>query len=230
MSVAGTSLGRFASPLTVTGAGPLTAPGTGTYRGALEFRPDGHGGVETVNAVGLDDYVRGVISEEMPASWPAQALAAQAVASRTYAVTTAVGGSGYDLYADTRSQMYGGVAAQTAATDAAVAAHQRADRDLRRCTGGHLLLRQFGRLHRERRERLAGRDPGALAARSARSLRRRRWRPVPPLGHAAEPRLGCRQARRARPRPADRDQGGQTRRLAPSHRRLGGRQPGDHAR
>jgi stage II sporulation protein D len=105
-----------------TGSGPLQVVGLGLYRGSLEFRPDGGGGVQTVDALGLDDYVRGVISAEMPASWPAQALEAQAVAARTYAITTSVAGNGYTLYPDTRSQMYGGVAAETPATDAAVAA------------------------------------------------------------------------------------------------------------
>jgi stage II sporulation protein D len=112
----------FAAPLTVTGPGPLAVPGLGTYRGSLQFRPDGSGGVETVNAVGLDDYVRGVVAAEMPSSWAAQALEAQAVAARTYAITAAIGAAGYDLYDDTRSQVYGGVGAETAATDAAVAA------------------------------------------------------------------------------------------------------------
>lgn len=110
------------APLTVTGAGPLQIPGLGAYRGSLQFRPDGRGGVETVDAVGLDDYVRGVVAAEMPAGWAAQALDAQAVAARTYAITTTVGASGYDLYGDARSQMYGGVSAETAATDGAVAA------------------------------------------------------------------------------------------------------------
>src|SRR5579872_76588 len=109
-------------PLVATGTGPLDVPGLGLYRGALEFRPDGGGGVQTVNALGLDDYVRGVISVEMPSSWPAQALEAHAVAARTYAITTSVAGNGYTLYPDTRSQMYGGVSAETSATDAAVAA------------------------------------------------------------------------------------------------------------
>src|SRR5205823_2043479 len=50
------------------------------------------------------------------------ALEAQAVASRTYALTAHAGGSRFDVYADTRSQVYRGVAAQTPQTDAAVAA------------------------------------------------------------------------------------------------------------
>jgi stage II sporulation protein D len=111
-----------ASPLRVTGSGPLRVGGSGSYHGALEFRPSGRSAVETINAVGLEDYVRGVISAEMPASWSAQALEAQAVAARTYAITTGVGANGYQLYSDTRSQMYQGVAAETPSTDAAVAA------------------------------------------------------------------------------------------------------------
>jgi stage II sporulation protein D len=77
--------------------------------------------VQTVNAIGLDDYVRGVISAEMPSSWPSQALEAQAVAARTYAIASNVFGNGYQLYPDTRSQMYKGVAAEGPATDAAIA-------------------------------------------------------------------------------------------------------------
>ncbi len=114
-------VGRFHAPLLVTGSAPLKFNGT-PYRGALELRPDGSGGVETVDAVGLEDYVRGVVSAEMPASWSAEALKAQAVAARTYAITSNVGASSFDVYSDTRSQMYRGVAAETSSTDAAVAA------------------------------------------------------------------------------------------------------------
>ncbi|MGH2866649.1 MAG: SpoIID/LytB domain-containing protein, partial [Solirubrobacteraceae bacterium] len=114
--------GRFSAPLAVSGPAPLRIAGLGSYRGSLEFRPDRRGGVQTVDAVGLDDYVRGVVAGEMPSSWSPQALEAQAVAARTYAITGTVGASGYDLYDDSRSQMYGGVGSETAATDAAVAA------------------------------------------------------------------------------------------------------------
>jgi SpoIID/LytB domain protein len=116
-------VGRFAAPLLVTGPAPLELAGHGAYRGALEFSVVA-GAVQTVNAVGLDDYARGVIAAEMPSSWSPEALKAQAVAARTYAITSNVGGDGYQLYPDTRSQMYGGVAAETPATDAAVAATQ----------------------------------------------------------------------------------------------------------
>ncbi len=76
----------------------------------------------SVHQLALETYVRGVVSAEMPASWPLAALEAQAVASRTYALTAHAGGSRFDVYADTRSQVYRGVAAQTPQTDAAIAA------------------------------------------------------------------------------------------------------------
>jgi SpoIID/LytB domain protein len=72
--------------------------------------------------VPIERYVRGVVSAEMPSSWPMAALEAQAIASRTYALTTDAGGSQFDVYSDTRSQVYLGVAAETAATNSAVAA------------------------------------------------------------------------------------------------------------
>ena len=115
-------LGKFNAPLTATGTEPLSLAGVGAYRGSLEFRPNGSGGVYTVNVVGLDDYVQGVIGAEMPASWATQALETQAVAARTYAITTDVDGGFFNLYPDTRSQMYRGVAAETPSTIAAVAA------------------------------------------------------------------------------------------------------------
>ncbi len=75
-----------------------------------------------VQTVPLETYVRGVIANEVSASWPLAALEAQAVASRTYALTAHAGGARFDVYSDTRSQVYRGVAAQTPQTDAAVAA------------------------------------------------------------------------------------------------------------
>ena len=72
--------------------------------------------------VPLERYVRGVVSAEMPSGWPLAALQAQAVASRTYALTSHAGGSRFDVYSDTRSQVYLGVAAETSPTNAAVAA------------------------------------------------------------------------------------------------------------
>jgi SpoIID/LytB domain protein len=75
-----------------------------------------------VQRVPLERYVRGVVSAEMPSSWPLAALEAQAIASRTYALTDDAGGTRFNVYSDTRSQMYLGTAAETATTNAAVAA------------------------------------------------------------------------------------------------------------
>jgi len=78
-----------------------------------------------VERVPLERYVRGVVSAEMPSSWPLAALEAQAVASRTYALTTDAGGTRFDVYSDTRSQVYESPptpAAETAATNTAVTA------------------------------------------------------------------------------------------------------------
>src|SRR6478735_2051168 len=63
-------------------AGNLTlriGGGTRDYRGALRLS-----NTDTVNVLGLDDYVKGVVPREMPASWQPAAVRAQAVAARTY--------------------------------------------------------------------------------------------------------------------------------------------------
>jgi stage II sporulation protein D len=93
----------------------------GLYRGSLLISASGSRLV-AVNALDLEDYVRGVVSGESPSAWPTEALKAQAVAARTYAMTTDAGGTTFDQYADTRSQVYRGVAAETPNTDAAVGA------------------------------------------------------------------------------------------------------------
>jgi SpoIID/LytB domain protein len=74
-----------------------------------------------MNSLALDDYVRGVVGGEMPHRWRIAALAAQAVASRSYALATLKPGRHFDLYSDTRSQVYGGIAYETPQTNEAVA-------------------------------------------------------------------------------------------------------------
>src|SRR3954471_15419051 len=119
-SPSGRTIKTVAPPLRVTGQGPLSLGGVGRYRGALEFRPTAVGTLNSINAAGLENYVRGVVGAESPASWPLAALQAQAVAARTYAITTGGGSAGFDQFADTRSQVYRGLAADTASTDQAV--------------------------------------------------------------------------------------------------------------
>jgi stage II sporulation protein D len=125
----GRRVGRFTNPLTVDRPGqPLRLLGpalngisNGLYRGAIEVRLDGRGGVHAINSLGMDPYVQGVVSGEMPSSWHAEALKAQAIAARSYAVATDKPGP-FDHYPDTRSQVYRGVAGERATTNAAVAA------------------------------------------------------------------------------------------------------------
>ena len=126
-SASGKKIKTFTSPLRVVGGRgrPVTlvgGPMAGSYRGAIELRPAQFGGMNAINAVDLESYVRGVVSAESPSSWPAEALKTQAVAARTYAITTSKQGDGWDQYPDTRSQVYRGVAAETPTTDSAVAA------------------------------------------------------------------------------------------------------------
>jgi stage II sporulation protein D len=86
----------------------------------LEIRTAAGTGLNAINALELESYVRGVVPNESPSGWPAAALQAQAVTARTYALTTDVGGRGFNQYADTRSQMYRGYLSETPSTAAAV--------------------------------------------------------------------------------------------------------------
>jgi stage II sporulation protein D len=67
------------------------------------------GRIQLVNVVGLEAYLLGVVPGEMPKEWPLDALKAQAVAARTYAVGHVLTGKPFDLYSDWRSQVYYGV-------------------------------------------------------------------------------------------------------------------------
>lgn len=74
------------------------------YRGSLRFSPKaGVASLRLYNVVGLEDYVRGVVPRESPASWPAEALKAQAVAARSYVMA-----GGPEVFCTTRSQVYNG--------------------------------------------------------------------------------------------------------------------------
>ena len=76
-----------------------------------------------VNHVAVDAYLRGVVPLEMPASWPVEALKVQAIAARSYALRAIHPTTGsFDLYDDTRSQVYRGQMGENAATDAVIAA------------------------------------------------------------------------------------------------------------
>ena len=97
---------------------PLVWDGS-AYHGRLVFRSNGRK-LSVVNTVALDDYVRGVVGGEMPHRWDLAALEAQAVAARSYALATLKPNRHFDLFSDTRSQVYGGIAYETPGIDFAV--------------------------------------------------------------------------------------------------------------
>jgi stage II sporulation protein D len=89
------------------------------YRGKLELVPQG-GFLRVVNVVALESYLQGVVAGEVPFGWPAEALKAQAVAARSYALAGLEKGKPFDLYSDARSQVYLGVAGEKPSTNQAV--------------------------------------------------------------------------------------------------------------
>jgi stage II sporulation protein D len=100
-------------------SGIIQIGGLGAYRGALEAVPDGSGTLNVVNAVNVNNYVRGSVPAEVPAEWPMATLRTFAVAARSIALSTDVGGRGFELYSDTRTQNYSGVAGEDPRTDRA---------------------------------------------------------------------------------------------------------------
>lgn len=86
------------------------------YRGVIEAT--GGGALRLVNQVGVEDYLRGM--NEVPGTWPAPAIQAQAVAARTYALRAMQ--TGGELCDDARCQVYAGRVGETPGEDAAVAA------------------------------------------------------------------------------------------------------------
>lgn len=89
---------------------PMTVEGK-TFPGTIEVRRMGEKNLLVLNEVPLEDYLLGIFPGEMPVDWPLEALKAQAVAARTYALfrqqekTNPV----YDLETDTADQVYLGV-------------------------------------------------------------------------------------------------------------------------
>ncbi|GGN46356.1 sporulation protein [Deinococcus daejeonensis] len=91
------------------------------YRGGVQLRAEA-GGVQGINVVDLEDYLRGVVPAEMPASWPSAAVQAQAVIARTYVTARINPATPYDTCATETCQVYGGIAAEKPLADAAIAA------------------------------------------------------------------------------------------------------------
>lgn len=100
------------------------------YRGALEVSRYQTQKVSGINLIGLDDYLFGVLPGEVPSSWPAEALKAQAVAARSFAYYHAYEypkypNMPYDLGDDVNSQVYKGFGAEALTTNNAVTATTR---------------------------------------------------------------------------------------------------------
>jgi stage II sporulation protein D len=123
-SSGGKPLADCGRKLRAAGAGKITIAGHGTYRGALEVVPteSDAGSLNVVNALAIEQYAKGVMPNEVPPSWPMEELKAHAVAVRSIAITGDVDGNGFDLYSDTRSQVYEGLESEYARTNEAVAA------------------------------------------------------------------------------------------------------------
>jgi len=95
--------------------------GDGWYRGRVLLVPR-NGGLTAINYVDLEQYLYSVLGAEMGGNWPQEALKAQAVAARTYALYKRQNNSGelFDLGDDQNSQVYPGVSGESSGTQAAV--------------------------------------------------------------------------------------------------------------
>lgn len=95
-----------------------------TYYGGFQYQRVGGGNLTVSNVISLEDYVQGVIVTEMSASWPLEALKAQAVCARTYAYRNYVAqkhsSQGFDLCNATHCQAYSGMDSVTAESSRAV--------------------------------------------------------------------------------------------------------------
>lgn len=103
------------NPLTiesVTGT-PIGHKGN-LYLGSMEVSKSTNGGIDVINHVNVETYLRGVVPGEMYPSWHNEALKAQTLAARTYALKNRVSSRKFDVYDDTRSQVYKGYSLENA--------------------------------------------------------------------------------------------------------------------
>jgi stage II sporulation protein D len=119
VTVSGAPIELSGPVLFLPGSAPLTVADI-PYRGQVEVGVTAQK-LNAINIVGLEQYLAGVVPQEMPSAWPAEALKAQAVAARSYALAHRLG-KGFDLYADVRSQVYGGVRGEHPSATAAIEA------------------------------------------------------------------------------------------------------------
>ena len=120
---------RLRAPVRVTGGASVCVRGTaingvrdGSYRGTLRLHRDDGRTILVVDELGLESYLQGVVAAEMPSTWSAEALKAQAVVARSYALRSLRPDRVFDVYADVRSQAYRGIAGEAATAVAAARA------------------------------------------------------------------------------------------------------------
>jgi len=91
------------------------------YRGSLWIRIQA-GKFQAINIVNLEDYLLSVLPSEMPSAWPLEALKAQSIAARSYALANLNkhAKDGYDLGSGTEDQVYRGVLQEKERTNRAV--------------------------------------------------------------------------------------------------------------
>jgi len=107
-----------AGPLTIAGHSSVEVDGV-SYRGSLVVTPQ-PGGLLVVNDVDLESYVKSVVPSEVPPAWPKEALRAQAIIARTYALYHTRGAPRFDVVSSVQSQVYRGYAAENPRTSEAV--------------------------------------------------------------------------------------------------------------
>jgi len=93
------------------------------YRGNIEIDIDKeHRKLNVINIIGIEEYLYGVLKKEISPGWPSEALKAQAVAARTFAIfnMNKYIDKGYNICASTNSQAYGGVNHEDPLTNKAV--------------------------------------------------------------------------------------------------------------
>jgi stage II sporulation protein D len=107
-SVTYTAVSSGRKPVRISAAGGAIRVNGHSYRGAVELRKKTNGLLLVVNELDLESYLLGVVAAEIPADWEMEALKAQAVASRTYALYEKrnAGRRPYHILATVDSQMY----------------------------------------------------------------------------------------------------------------------------
>ena len=92
------------------------------YYGGFQYKRLNGGNLTVINVVRMEDYIKGVLPYEMSASWPLEALKAQAVSARTFAANSynKHNSSGFDLCNSTCCQVYRGLNSAGVNSDAAV--------------------------------------------------------------------------------------------------------------